>query len=268
MVSFPAQIDTGGTGGSLPTVADNLTRLQGILWNRLRDAIIAIESELGVKPSGSSGTVRARLDTMDNTLIKIAGDIGGTSAVPLVIGIQGNPVVASIPNPGDVLTWSGSFWFSHAPPSGTGGSVTFSNDLSGTSAVQTVVGISGRPIANTAPAAGQALVWSGSQWVPGSVIDAVFNVVNNDFTVSATSFGAVVAVSSLTANHIVSLPATPTLGQRITVKDADGSLASFNITVNGNGHNIDNAATFVMSSIQGAFSSIEVQFNGTIWLTI
>jgi len=77
--SYPNKVD-----GSieLPPTVDNVTPVKGEVVNRLRDAIIAIESELGVLPSGTYGTVRARLDAMEALLSwlikKVTG--GGTGA--------------------------------------------------------------------------------------------------------------------------------------------------------------------------------------------
>lgn len=45
---------------------------------------------------------------------------------------------------------------------------TANGDLSGTYPNPVVDGIQGRPVASTAPTMGQALEWSGSQWVPGA----------------------------------------------------------------------------------------------------
>lgn len=38
--------------------------------------------------------------------VQLGGDIGGTSTVPLVIGLQGRPIGAITPTNGQVLTWS------------------------------------------------------------------------------------------------------------------------------------------------------------------
>lgn len=62
MTKYPSQIDTSAT---LPLVVDNSSPIGGDTINRLRNAIVAVEKELGVKPSGTYTTVRARLDAMD-----------------------------------------------------------------------------------------------------------------------------------------------------------------------------------------------------------
>jgi hypothetical protein len=51
---------------------------------------------------------------------------------------------------------------------GSGGLFEAGGDLSGTGTNQTVIGIQTRPVSNVPPSIGQGLVWSGSEWVPGS----------------------------------------------------------------------------------------------------
>lgn len=107
--NYPAQIDNTY---SLPTAVDNLTPVQGILFNNLRDAVIAIESALGIQPAGPYTNVAARFTNLEDIvgnlkIITLAGDLGGTLANPLVIGIQGNPVSPDAPNFGQVLMANG-----------------------------------------------------------------------------------------------------------------------------------------------------------------
>ena len=111
MTVYPAQIDTNTT---LPK-ADNLTPVNALVYNRLQEAIIAIEQELGVKPSGTYSTVRTILDTLDNIInnlnaVKLGKDIGGTVTAPLVIGLQGRPLSNSAPGLNDVIIWDGISW--------------------------------------------------------------------------------------------------------------------------------------------------------------
>lgn len=171
MTSYPARIDTALT---LPRIADNKTPSSGIFTNNAIDAIIAIEAELGVKPSATSATVRARLDSIENNLnnlqtIKLGGDIGGTLTSPIVIGIQGRVVSSTAPLAGQVLTWNGAVWLPANPTGGGSGNITLGGDLGGTLLSQVVVGLQNRPLASTAPSTGQSVLWSGSQWTPGNV---------------------------------------------------------------------------------------------------
>ena len=71
---YPDQIDSTN---ELPIAVDNQTFVRAESVNRLREAISKIENELGVKPSGTHGTVRARLDAME----AITGAIGGDTTL-------------------------------------------------------------------------------------------------------------------------------------------------------------------------------------------
>lgn len=59
---YPFALD--GTN-QLPIVSDNITEVNAEVVNRHRSAIIAIEGELGIDPSGVYSTVRARLDALE-----------------------------------------------------------------------------------------------------------------------------------------------------------------------------------------------------------
>lgn len=56
----------------------------------------------------------------------------------------------------------------------------------------------------------------------------------------------------------VEFPASPANGRYIIVKDGGGDAASFNVTLDGNGKNIDGASAYVISTNYGA---ITLQFN-------
>lgn len=61
----------------LPLAIDNVTPINAEIVNRLIDAIQAIEAELGIKPSGTYATVRARLDN----IVSAGGGGTGSSSV-------------------------------------------------------------------------------------------------------------------------------------------------------------------------------------------
>lgn len=165
MTTYPAQIDTSA---SLPTVIDLQTPVVGATVNQLRDAIIAIEAELGVTPAGTDATVSARLTRLENTVIldvvTINGDLGGVPNKPIVIGLQGRPLAPTAPTFGQVIAWNGIVW---APAN----NINLAQDLGGTPLAPLVVGLQGRPVGSVAPTNGQVLTWSGTQtqWIPESI---------------------------------------------------------------------------------------------------
>lgn len=64
------------------------------------------------------------------------------------------------------------------------------------------------------------------------------------------------------APHTIKLPATPNAGDTYIIKDSTGTSATNNITVDGNGNNIDAGSTYIIDSNYSSFTFI---FNGTIW---
>ncbi len=107
MTIYPQGIDGES---ELPITVDKNTPVSAAVVNRLRSAIIAIESELGIKPSGTSSTIRARLDDSDFIFQNAGGDLDGSFPSPTVVKIQGNPIGTSSLSPGHVLKWNGSEW--------------------------------------------------------------------------------------------------------------------------------------------------------------
>jgi len=76
-------------------------------------------------------------------------------------------------------------------------------------------------------------------------------VVNADGIMADTTAGA----------FTVTLPIAPNVGDRIGVKDAGSSFGTNNLTIDGNGNNVDGATTLVLSSNV----SLIIQYNGVEW---
>ncbi len=112
MVNYPASIDNSI---SVPAAIDGSTTVSASIVNRLRDSILAVQTELGVRPSAAYTTVRNRLDTIEDAfgsliVIDLAGDLSGSSSFPIVVGIQGNLVSDTDPEIGQALVWTGVAW--------------------------------------------------------------------------------------------------------------------------------------------------------------
>lgn len=114
MTIYPAKIDNSI---SLPTVLNNITSFDAAVINRLRDAIVAIQTELGVKPSGIYSTVRARLDAMEAAIqssiggtVSFAGDLLGNNTNQTVVGLRTRPISSTAPLVGQTLIWDGGQW--------------------------------------------------------------------------------------------------------------------------------------------------------------
>jgi hypothetical protein len=171
-IKYPSSIDTTL---ELPYVINNATPISAAIINNLRDAVVAMETELGVKPSGIYANVRSRIAALEITIgnfqiISLENDLGGTLAQPKVVGLQGIEISAATPTLNQGLVFNGLAW---APANLAAGALAFTatGDLSGTELLQTVVGLQGRPLAATLPIDGYAIVWdnAGTTWKPGIV---------------------------------------------------------------------------------------------------
>jgi len=78
--------------------------------------------------SNLSGTATAaQLPSATTTaqgILKLAQDLAGTAASPIVAGLQGRPVASAAPSINQVLTWKGTAWGPASPGGGNGGTVT------------------------------------------------------------------------------------------------------------------------------------------------
>jgi hypothetical protein len=266
MSTYPASIDNGS---SLPVAIDGLTPVQGSVFNALRNATLAIETTLGPQPAGVYGSVAGRLTTLEGSVgniqsISLAGDLGGTLASPLVIGIQGYPVSNMHPNPGQVLTYNGIAW---VPGSASNVPITFGGDLLGNSSTQTVIGIQGFAVSTATPTAGQVLEYNGSEYVP-ITLSGVF-VAGGDLTGSSTSqtVHAIqgVVISGVASSGKVLEASSSTAASWQTpapgfTAGGDLSGTSTSQTVIG----IDN----VPLSITSLATNQILQYNGTDWVNV
>lgn len=74
--------------------------------------------------------------------------------------------------------------------------------------------------------------------------------------------GYYVLLINTTSAKTVNLPATPANGDVYNIKDMTGNAAANNITVSGNGKNIDGVASYIMNT---NYSSSVFMYNGTTW---
>lgn len=70
-MSFSKYPDSLDDSSSLPPSTDLVTPVKAEVTNRLRDAILALEGELGVQPSSTYSTVRTRLDFIESNLYSV-----------------------------------------------------------------------------------------------------------------------------------------------------------------------------------------------------
>jgi hypothetical protein len=85
-------------------------------------------------PKGSPLT-NAELDEnfaqLDTLKIELGGDIGGTTAAPVVVSLRGRDLSSAAPTTGQALIWTGLAWQPQTPPSAVSGTgVTVVDDIS------------------------------------------------------------------------------------------------------------------------------------------
>lgn len=80
---------------------------------------------------------------------------------------------------------------------------------------------------------------------------------------TATTADNIIFVGTISLPLTINLPASPESGQTITVKDSNGGSFVNNITILGNGHNIDGSSSpLIINKNFGAYNLI---YNGTQW---
>lgn len=101
--NYPNKIDTTA---EIPKATDNVTPVKAELFNRLRDAIIAVENELGIQPSSTYSTVKARLDALEQG---IGSGGGGSGMIPAKIrAYRTTPLTGAVANTSKTVSWDGT----------------------------------------------------------------------------------------------------------------------------------------------------------------
>lgn len=97
---YPCDFDDPRSGNSkgLPVIVDLQTPVRAEVVNRQREAILAIEGELGIQPSGTFTTVRDRLDSLESVLCSVWNTITTGLISPINILWNGNTIVSNVSN--------------------------------------------------------------------------------------------------------------------------------------------------------------------------
>jgi trimeric autotransporter adhesin len=159
--------------------------------------------------------------------------IGATSATGITIGRAG--ITATFPGTvtitGTTTTLQNLIVSGNCSGCGVG-NFTAGGDLSGSSTLQTVIGLQGRAVSSTAPSTNQVLTWNGSFWTPANV--------------SSTGGSGITAINSL-SNSTTSIVGAGT----VTVSTSTPNVIT--ITGTGSGAITINSLTTSTFSIQAPF---------------
>ena len=88
-----------------------------------------------------------------------------------------------------------------------------------------------------------------------SLVDVNYNVSNDDEFIAVDTLTNTSAIT-------VTLPASPSTGDFYIVKDTTGSCNTYNITIQGNGNNIDGSGSLVLNT---NYASVSLIFDGAGW---
>lgn len=279
---YPNAIDTTT---ELPLATDNITPVKAETVNRLRDAIVCIESEAGVNPSGSFATIADRLDSMEDSggggAISIKKDSTVIQPQATTIIFQGSAsiiagapheVIIDIPTTQQkqekitVTNGQTSFSLSEAPLQANA-TVMYINGLKQTYGVDyTISGSLVSYLGVALQSSDSVEFWYLFQEVGAIGTEAISNIVavsavnTSSYNILLTDFH--LSVNCSTTSVTVYLPISPSIGLSFEIKDVNGSASSHSIIVNGNGYNIDGSATFTMSA---SYQCITVRFTGSRW---
>lgn len=324
---YPENLDDST---SLPLIVDNVSSIRAEVINRIRESVLAIESELGIDPSREFGSVRARLDAMelgggagggfieiqqdDSTIlsnvstVNFTGNVEVTSDTPLKVDVRVIGGNATQVQEAKTISFDGqtSFVLTQTPVTAnavlmflngikqtytvdytvSSATVTWNNlislkttdkvefwylvDLGGLSntlavkdegttvdAIVTSLNFTGTGIAaSSAGTSAITVTVSGPDQMP------VTNITNSNSPYSVLSTDYIIAADSGGGAITVTLPASPTTGRTIVIKDRDGDAATTNITINGNGKNIDGNSSYTIAI---AYESISLTYTGVQW---
>ncbi len=222
------------------------------------------------------------------TGINIAGTVvnaQNTTALWNADELQGNTVSATAPTSGQVLSWSGSAWTPATPAAGTtytsGTGINIAGSVvnaQNTAALWNADELQGNNVSNTAPTAGQGLVWSGSAWTPttlaagtsytsGTGINIAGSVVNAQNTTALWN------ANELQGNNVSST--LPTAGQGLVWNGSawtPTTLAAGTTYTSGTGINISGSvvnaqnttALWNANELQGNSVSVGVPISGQV----
>jgi uncharacterized membrane protein len=244
--------------------------------------------------SGNTGTV---LSTDGASLIwkTLGGDINGSPASVTVSGLLGRKLNTTAPTTGQLLAWDGTQWspqtITGTTPAITslfgrtgavtaqtgdysfsqiGGSVASAQlplaggDLSGALTSATVTKIQNRAIGTGAPATGQVLTWSGTQWTPQNQTGGVASV--------TSLFGRTGVVTSQAGDYTAS-QVTNAADKTILNSYSAGARQTFSANLNAAGIQIAPGPLPSIGSagdlvVDGADSNLLKVYNGISWITL
>ena len=267
MVKYPNAIDTVI---ELPTLIDNVSAVNSLIINNLTSTIIAIESELGIKPSGIYSTVRARFSALELIVgnlqqgaVTFGGDISAaTPTSQTVVSISGASPLAITPSN---LQWT----------TGTFSPLLNQADNIIINAVAQNLTIRAQNAVNVGGGTGGNLILiPGTGTTVGGKVNIIGGQLASQITISATAYtidtnstiSDYTILADTSGNAIsITLPA-PVAGRTLIFKDKKQSFATHNLTLVRHGsEKIDGVASSLVLSIIN--QDVRIVSDGIDWYT-
>ena len=154
-------------------------------------------------------------------------------------------------NSGDFKTTAGNTYLSTGQNQGAWCFSAGSNQSGGVSGTCVI-------FPNQSSYASPCLIYANSQTKSANYTLLLNNLGNNDHIIYADT-------SSASGAFTLTLPSTPVLGLTYKIKDSSGAASTKNVTISGNGKNIDGSSTYVLNL---NYAMIELIYNGTQWNVI
>ncbi len=274
---YPQSLDDST---SLPVATDKVTPVKAEVVNRLREAVLALEAELGIDPSSTFGTVRARLDALEigaggggaidvlfngSLLVNNANSIDFVGDISVTTSISGR---ARVEVPGCIQT-------QETISVSSDGQTTFSltNTPATSSAVLMFVNGFKQRYGTDYSVSARTVTYSGAIsllttdeiefWYVTSLTLGSVTSSRTEYTRSAngtidlTSDDSVLFVITASTAATVNLPADPAVGQPYVIIDVSGNAGTNNITlVPAGSHTINGDADYVIADNHGSASVI------------
>lgn len=282
---YPNAIDSST---EIPKATDNVTPVNAEGYNRVRDAILEVESELGINPSGTFGTVAARLDAFESgggggggsgsisveqdsvsiepqaTTFNFTGDVSISTGAPHEVLIDIGAQTQLKQEPGSVLSPGQTSFTLTSTPMQANTVLMFVNGM------KQLYGVDYAVAGTTVSYVGPSLLTSDKIefWYVISLITAPSSSSSGSVSVTTVktsdylaSLGDFIKADPTGGAFTITLPtAVGNSGRSVTVKNVSDSVNDINIDTTGL-ETIDDSSSIIMDVARLSYTFVSDGFN-------